>query len=347
MDQNKFTPDSDAEKLPDNSTVGESLEYVEPEESATSDKANDASPNVASDVTSTRPDAAAAKTPKGANIIVRFWRHFNIYLLLFVLLAIIATVGVAVLYFKDRGAKVAGPGTISQQNLPAETLQELASNGVQVGDPKQVLNVQSNSVFAGAVLVKGELQVAGGLKIGSGSLLIPEVNVGGSAVINQLQAQSLGVAGQGQINELAVLRNLNVNGSGTFNGGVTTPTLTVGKLQLNGDLSINRHLVAGGATPNRSNGNALGSGGTSSLSGSDTAGSISINTGSAPAAGCFLTATFTGSFTSSPHIVITPVGSAAASLDYYINRSTTSFSVCTTTPAPANSAFGFDYHVFD
>lgn len=342
MDQNKPPSDTDLEK--EASNVGESLEYVEPSAPASEDTAARLD---SSDATTLSTQSSATQKAKEPNFLVRFWRHFNIYLTLFVLVIVIASVVVAVLYFKDRSTKVVTPGTINQQNLPADTLQELASNGVQVGDPKQVLNVQSNSVFAGAVLVKGELQVAGGLKIGSGSLLIPEVNVGGSAVINQLQAQTLGVAGQSQINELAVLRNINVNGSGTFNGGVTTPVLNVGKLQLNGDLAINRHIVAGGATPNRSNGNALGGGGTSSLNGSDTAGSISINTGSAPAAGCFLTLTFTSSFTASPHIVVTPVGSAAAGLDYYINRSATNFSVCTTSPAPANSAFGFDYHVFD
>lgn len=329
---------------------GDSLEYSDDHVDGMHegvDGNNNNPPASASGAAGHNTDDIPAKKVVTPSIFKRLWQHFNIYLLVFILIIIIASVVVSILYFKNRTANIITPGTINQQNLPAETLQELASNGVQVGDPKQVLNVQSNSVFAGAVLVKGELQAAGGLKIGSGSLAIPEINVGGSATIKRLQSETVDVSGQTRSGELSVLRNLSVSGSGSFNGGVTTPTLSVGRLQLNGDLALSRHIVAGGATPNRSNGSALGAGGTSSVSGSDTAGSISINTGSGPAAGCFTTIAFANAFTSTPRVVITPVGSAAAAINYYINRDAGSFSVCTTSPAPGNAAFGFDYHIFN
>lgn len=277
----------------------------------------------------------------------RLWHHFNIYLVAFILLIIIAGVISTLLYLRSRSVTTVSPGKINQQSLAADALQDLAKNGVQVGDPKQVLNVQSNSVFNGAVLVKGELQAAGGIKLGTGNLAISDVNVGNSATVNSLQAQTLGVAGSSKLTDLSVLRNLTVNGSGTFNGGVTTPNLTVGRLQLNGDLSIGRHIAGGGATPGRSNGGALGSGGTTTVSGSDTAGSITVNTGSGPAAGCFVTVNFTNGFSSTPHVIVTPVGSAAAGLNYYINRTAANFSVCSTNAAPGNTSFGFDYHAFD
>lgn len=293
------------------------------------------------------PAVETAPSPSQGNWLRRLWGHFNIYLLLFLLIVVIAGVVTAVTYIRNQSATSTTNGALTQQDLPASALQDLASSGVQVGDPKQVLNIQSNSVFAGAVLVKGELQVAGGLRIGSGSLNLPEVNVGGTAIINDLQSQTLDVAGNTSINDLSVRRNVSVNGNGTFNGGLTTSSLSVGRLQLNGDLVISRHLVAGGATPGRANGGALGGGGTSSVGGSDTAGSISINTGGSPAAGCFITVNFTAAFNATPHVVVTPVGSAAAGLNYYINRSTGNFSVCSTNPAPANASFGFDYHVFE
>lgn len=285
--------------------------------------------------------------PQKKHGLKQLWDHFNIYLLFFLLIIVIAAVVTVATYLRNKTATTASNGTLTQQNLPANTLEELANSGVQVGDPKQVLNIQSNSVFAGAVLVKGELQVAGGLRIGNGSLSLPEVNVGGSAVINDLQSQTLDVAGNSSVNDLSVRRNVNVNGNGTFNGGLTTSSLSVGRLQLNGDLVITRHLVAGGATPGRSNGGALGSGGTSSVGGSDTAGSISINTGGSPAAGCFITVNFTAAYGGTPHVIITPVGSAAAGLNYYVNRSANNFSVCSTNPAPGNASFGFDYHIFE
>lgn len=277
----------------------------------------------------------------------KFWHHFNIYIVLFILLVVIAGVVSTLLYLRSRTTTTVSPGKIGQQSLSSDTLQDLAKNGVQVGDPKQVLNIQSNSVFNGAVLVKGEIQAAGGIKLGTGNLAITDVNVGNSATINNLQSQTLGVAGSSKLTDLSVLRNLTVNGSGSFNGGITTPNLAVGRLQLNGDLTVGRHIAGGGATPGRSNGSALGNGGTTTVSGSDTAGSVTINTGSGPAAGCFLTVNFVNGFASTPHVIITPVGSAAASLNYYINRTTANFSICSTNAAPANTSFGFDYHALD
>lgn len=277
----------------------------------------------------------------------RFWDKFNIYMLMFIFLVIVAGVLATSMYLKNKTDSVVIPGTIKQQNLPAAALDDLAQTGVQVGDPKQVLNVQSNSVFAGAVLVKGELQVAGGMKIGSGSLAIPELDVGGSATINSLQAQTVGIEGAARIGDLSVLRNLSVTGNSTFSGSLTTSALSVGRLQLNGDLTVARHIVANGATPGRANGSALGGGGTTSVSGSDIAGSLAINTGSSPAAGCFASINFVTPYSSTPTITITPIGSAAASVQYYVNRNTTGFSVCTASPAPGNASFGFDYHIIE
>lgn len=337
MDTNNSEKDESAEdKLKDQ---GVSLEYSDVE----------AAKSQSSVISDAHIDPTGAPKPVSNKhgAFRMFWEHFNIYLLLFILVLVIAAVGVAVMYVKNKNGSSVTPGAINQQNLPADALEELAANGVQVGDPKQILNIQSNSVFAGGVLVKGELQVAGGLKIGSGNLAVPDINVGGGAVVNNLQSQTLDVAGNMRAGDVNVLRNLSVNGNSTFTGGLTTPSLSVGRLQLNGDLSVTRHIVAGGATPNRTNGGALGNGGTSSVSGSDTAGSISINTGGSPAAGCFATMTFTTAFGSTPHVVLTPVGSAAAGVGYYVNRSNSSFSVCAVNPAPANSSFGFDYHIFE
>jgi cytoskeletal protein CcmA (bactofilin family) len=273
-----------------------------------------------------------------------------VYLLLFILIVMVLIATVVAMYLKNRSNDniAKNDSEIASQSLSSSALQELAKNGVQVGDPKQTLNVQSNSVFSGAVLVRGELQVAGGLKIGSGSLTVPGLNVTGSGSINKLQTQDLSVAGNAAVQgQLTVQKNLSVNGSGTFNGPLSATQITVGRLQLTGDFTLTRHLVAGGSIPSRTNGGALGGGGSSSVSGSDTAGSISIHTGGGPGSGCFTTVHFTQSFSSTPHVIVTPVGSAAAALNYYIQRSTSSFSVCTTNSAPGGSSFGFDYIAFD
>lgn len=299
----------------------------------------------------TPPGTDTPEPPKEKkHFLRRLWQKINIYLLLFILIILITAAAVIVLYLKNKSTnnEVNNNGQIASQGLSANALQQLAANGVQVGDPKQTLNIQSNSVFSGAILVRGELQVAGGLKIGSGTLSVPSLNVTGSGTINQLQTQSLSVSGNAGVQgQLTVQSNLSVNGSGTFNGALSTPQLTAGRLQITGDLAITRHLVAGGSIPGRSNGGALGAGGTSSVSGSDTAGSVSIRTGGGTGSGCFVTVNFARSFSSTPHVVVTPVGSAAASINYYIQRSTGSFSICTTNAAPANASFGYDYIAFD
>lgn len=324
---------------------GESLEFDSSQQKTTVDSPSNPSDNttlVDQGISSGTISLPQAKKSS-------FWDKFNIYLLIFILIIILSAASVIVLYIKNNGnsTKTIPQGSITEQKLSSDALQKLANTGVQVGDPKQVLSIQSNSVFAGTVLVKGELQVAGGLKIGSGSLTIPDVNIGGTALINQLQTKSLAVAGNAAVQgQLTVQQSISVNGNGAFSGAVSTPQLTTGKLQINGDLAITRHLTAGGSIPGRANGN-LGSGGTSSLSGSDTAGSVSINTGSNTSPGCMVTVTFALGFNTTPHISLTPVGTAAGGMAYYINRTTSSFSICTNSAPPANQTFGFDYIALD
>ncbi len=351
--ENSKKPGGDTSSEADASVLGaegESLEFSSDRPDATVVTTPDSSSTSSSDsqsssVVSNSGSGSSSKPPKRGS----FWDRFNIYLLLFILVIILSAATVLVLYIKNHGSKTttSKPGSISEQQLSSDALQQLANNGVQVGDPKQVLSIQSNSVFAGTVLVKGELQVAGGLKIGTGGLNIPDVNVGGTALINQLQAKSLAVAGNAAIQgQLTIQQNLSVNGNGAFTGNVTTPQLTAGKLQISGDLNITRHLVAGGSIPNRANG-SLGNGGTSSLSGSDTAGSVSINTGSGTVPGCMVTITFAQPFNTTPHISLTPVGAAAGGMAYYVNRTTGNFSICTNSAPPANQTFGFDYIALD
>lgn len=138
-----------------------------------------------------------------------------------------------------------------------------------------------------------------------------------------------------------------MSGNSTFDGRVSATQLTTNALQLNGDLILTSHLSVGGATPALSKGSALGSGGTASINGSDTAGSIAINTGNSPPAGCFATITFVKAFQNTPHVQVTPVGSAAGAIDYYINRSSTSLSICSASTPPAGQTFGYDYFIVE
>ncbi len=302
-------------------------------------------------ITDTRDKATAASedaanAAKKTSFIANFWRRFNIYLLLFLLTLVIAIGVTVILFLKDRSVAIKNKESIDVQTLSQDSQKQLSNTSVNIGTSSQVLNVASNSIFAGNVLIRSNLEVAGGMKVG-GDLQLPGITVSGSSKFGQLQTNDL-VAGTGIFQgPLIARKGLSINGNATVDGALSASSLSANTLTLNGDLNLTHHITAGGPTPGISRGTALGAGGTVSLGGSDTSGSVTINTGGGPNAGCFANVTFTQRFNGTPHVVISPVGSGAAGLNYYVNRSTTEFSICTTNPAPGNQTFGFDYMIFD
>ncbi|MBI5357636.1 hypothetical protein HZB74_02200 [Candidatus Saccharibacteria bacterium] len=271
---------------------------------------------------------------------------FNIYLLLFGLIIVLAMIVTFLGYQKNKKEEEKKDALLTE-TLSQETLDQLKQSDVRVGDPKKILSIESNAIFSGKVLVKESLEVAGQLKVG-GTLSIPGIAVSGASTFDQVKVSGLEVSGNTAIQgQLAIQQGLTVGGNLSVAGALSASQLTLDGLQLNGDLSFTRHVVTGGATPGKSDGSSLGSGGTSSVSGTDTAGTVNINTGGGPGAGCFATVSFVNKFNSTPHVVVTPIGSAAGGLNYYVNRSTSSFSICTANSPPAGQSFAFDYHVFE
>ena len=285
----------------------------------------------------------AAKPDRGPKGFKKFTHRFNIYLLLFLLILVISGGMVLITAFSQKSAE---DPKISSQALPTDTLKQLASRDATVGDPKQILNVQSNAVFSGKVLIQDSLDVAGTIRV-NGSLSLPGITVSGNSTFDQVQVnKALNIGGDASVlGQMNVKKNLSVTGGGTFGGPVTAPQIATSQLQILSDLTLSSHIIAGGPTPGRAGGPALGGGGTASVSGSDTSGSININTGSGPAAGCFVTVSFTSRYNNTPHVVISPTTSSAATVNYYVSKSSTGFSVCAASVPPAGSSIGFDYIV--
>jgi cytoskeletal protein CcmA (bactofilin family) len=286
--------------------------------------------------------APAASPFQHRSFIRRLWDRLNIYLLLFILVLVIAIGSVVTLTVKGRqdAYKI-----ITTQELTQDELKQLANTDVTVGDPKQILTVQANAVFAGSTLIRGDMEVAGTLKLG-GDLSLTNLNVTGATQLEDATANNLTVGSNLNVQGTLQLNGgISVAGQSNFNGGIVASSIITGALQLNGDLNLTHHITAGGTIPGVAKGSAVGGGGTVSLSGSDTSGAVAINTGSLPPAGCFATVTFSEAYNTTPHVVVTPVGAAAAGLNYYITRSTTNFVICSTNAAPAGQSFGFDYVV--
>lgn len=293
-------------------------------------------------------DAAANKTAepvKKLSPLRRFFRKVNVYFLIFILLAAIAAAVTVVNYLNSQ--KVVPPPDIASQNLTEDALKQLANTDASVGNTSQTLTIQGNAVIAGQTLLRGNLNVAGNIQSG-GSLQAPTLTISGKTNLNDTQINSLQVAQNTAIQGTTTLRDLNVSGASSFSGNITASQLTVTRLILSGNASLEvpNHISFTGASPGRSINNAvLGNGGTLSVDGSDTAGTINVSTGNNPTAGCFGRLTFSVKFTNNPHVIVSPVGSAAGQTQYYVDRDTSGFSICTVNAASANQVFAYDYFV--
>ena len=270
----------------------------------------------------------------------------RLYILVFILVFIIAgmTVYLSLNLAKQKSSNNASKTT----SLTSGQLAQLQGNTTLVGDAKQTLDIQGNTIFEGQGLYRNDLSVASALKVG-GAISGQSLNIGGAANFSQLQVSgTLSVNGDATTSgQLTVQKNLTVNGGGSFSGNLTVSQLTAQGIQINGDFNLSHHIVTNGSTPSRTGGTALGNGGTASVSGSDTAGTIDINIGSGAPAGNLVTVNFTAKFAKVPHVVVTPVGSGAAGLQYYVNRTVNGFTLATANAPTAGSSFSFDYIVVD
>lgn len=314
-------------------------------ETTSSESVIDASNTSAVPRSTDNGSSSSSQAPK-ISPLKRFWRRFNIYLLLFILIILIA-IGVTIgLFLKDNNTKKASEVIISSQNLSDSALKQLANSDVTVGNDRQILKVESNAIFSGSVLVRNDLEVAGSIKVG-GELQLPGITVSGTSRFSQLQADNMTIGSNATVQgTFIVKKGMSVTGNSTFDG-ISAAQITTNAFQLNGELKLTNHIVAGGPSPDVGRGTAVGNGGTASVSGSDTTGSVVVNTGSNTGAGCFATITFARKFSSTPHVVITPIGSGAAAVEYYVNRSSSEFSICTTNAAPSGQTFGFDYVILN
>lgn len=268
----------------------------------------------------------------------------NIYFLVFLLILLISGIITFLLWRTSKEAEVVNTETITFEQLSQETIDDLRNKDSTIGDAQQTLTVASNSVFNGRVLIRDSLDVAGTINVG-GSLSLPGITVSGTSSFETVDVtNNLTIGGDASVLGSAnVQGNLNVSGGGSFGGPLSAPAINIDNLTLNNDIQLNRHIDTGGGIPGASAGGAVGNGGTVNINGSDTAGTVNINTGSGASSGTLANITFVRSFNQTPHIVITPVGSTAASVNYYITRTTSGFTIATASAAPSNANLTFDY----
>lgn len=275
----------------------------------------------------------------------RFLRKVNVYLLAFILIAIVSA-AIGIVTFLNSQKTPEDP-SIENQALTTDALKQLANTDTSVGSSSQTLNIQGNAIIAGQTLARGDLNVAGNFQTG-GNIQAPGLTVSGTTNLGTTQINGLQVATNVAIQGSTTMRDLNVAGTSSFSGAMTASQITVTRLVMSGNatLEVPNHIRFSGPSPNRTvNNSVLGNGGTASINGSDTSGSVNINSGNNPTAGCFIRVTFQQAFPSAPRVIATPVGAAGGQLQYYVERTQQGFNICSNNAPAANQAFSFDYFV--
>jgi cytoskeletal protein CcmA (bactofilin family) len=330
-----------------NSSPAEPTETTDVTDTGSSDSSQAPAEGSLDDTQKTAPGSSDSSqsddpAPKSTSPIKKILRKFDIYFLGFLFVILIAIIVAYIAVQKNKSAK---PVSVATQTLDESALKQVNSNDTEVGGTNQTLDVQSDTVFGGNVLVKNDLQVAGSLKV-AGSLSLPGITVSGTTDLGQVNANTLTLTGAETVKgQLTVDQGVTVNGVASFSGILNAAAITVTSLEVNGDMTFEHHIYTTGSIPKDVGTSALGAGGTTALNGTDTAGNVSVNTGVDASAGCMASITFAQSYASTPYISLTPVGqSAGDDTGYYVTTSYTGFSICMNHP-PSNSPMSFDYQV--
>ncbi len=240
-------------------------------------------------------------------------------------------------------------------HLTLDEAGNLVSNGLTAAsDNTVVVSADSSTAFvvqstAGTALLSANTTTGAltlGTTTGTGTITIGQstqnqtINIGTGAVASgktlNINIGNAGLAGSTinvTIGSAAAGGALTVNSDATFNGTLKA----AGHI-----LSAN----ASGTTTVALNANC-GTGCTVTINGNDTAGLITINTGTTPAAGAQATVTFAVAYVSAPTIAITPNTVPASSNfpQYYYTSTTTTFDLNSYNALTASKTYTFSYHI--
>jgi hypothetical protein len=137
----------------------------------------------------------------------------------------------------------------------------------------------------------------------------------------------------------------------TVTGTATITNLKVTGLTEVADLKVNGKIITAGNTPTAVLGaTTTGQGSTYSIEGNDSAGTITLTTGtntvlSPLAAGEQVAVSFNVPFGTTPRVTLTPLTATSATLDYYVTRDVNGFKLNFVTAPAANTIYSFDYQI--
>jgi hypothetical protein len=160
-----------------------------------------------------------------------------------------------------------------------------------------------------------------------------------AAQTNDLQGQLAGLGVQINHGTLAA-QDVVVAGSITAKDLTVTGTTTVAQLVIGG------HIITAGDAPTIAAGAAACENPQIAVTGNDTSGMITITTGLAcKAAGVLANVAFTKPYEAAPRVLLTPVGDAAAGLEYNVGSTgLTGFTLSTNTIPASGASYIYFYH---
>ena len=269
--------------------------------------------------------------------------------LLFAILAFGGGLG----YFIAHNTKVQSTKTATPEvkTLTPDELNKLSTLGANLGTSNQLLTIGATAQFNNNVIISKDLSLNGKLNA-NGPVTLKSLTISGndSSVGGLSVGGDLGVTGATTLQKgatigqlLSLTGNLAVAGTANF-GAVSASTITVRTLSLSGPLAI-AHLSTQGALPSSSSGSAIGSGGTTSISGNDTTGTVNMNIGSGSNGGIIMNITFRTAYTANVHVLLTPLTGAAASAPVYVTRTANGFQLRIDSPVSSGTFLSYDYFV--
>lgn len=277
----------------------------------------------------------------------------------------ILAINAGIITFVIRGQSQANSErTFGDVTLSPGALDKLGVSRNPVGTTGTELVVGPDSRFNGKMTVASDVSIGGQLtlnskfsandasltKLEAGNTSLGQLNVNGDGTISTLNLRKdLSVVGitrlQGPVTIsqlLTVNNNLNVAGSLAVGGTLSARSFQASSLISDTTLTIGGHIITRGSAPNVGSGPAVGSNGTVSISGNDASGTVAVNTGTGAGGGIVAQVAFRSQYGTTPHVVVTAVGSGVGSV--YVTRSVGGFSIGVNGPL-APGGYAFDYIV--
>jgi cytoskeletal protein CcmA (bactofilin family) len=264
-------------------------------------------------------------------------------------------------------------GQNNQQNQPTgqvtinqDALNKLGVNQTGVGGSGVQLTIEPNTNFKGNIVVGGDIQAAGQLKLNgtfsassarfttldAGDSALNQLAVSGSSTLANLNVpKSLVVAGttrlQGAVTvtQLFTVNNsVNISGNVAVGAALSAGSISGGTVAAISNLVIGGHVISSGSVPSVSTGSStvLGTNGSVSISGNDQAGTVAFNVGTGSSGGGRVASvTFHTTYSNTPHVIVTPIGDVGT---FYISRNSSGFSIFVGN-ALSPGGYAFDYIV--